>query len=220
MKKTILLALFSSLILANVAFAATAQNFVVTANVPKATTVLFAVSEITPPPLDANGDPTGDAVWQTVSGTDLNFVNSANGSKMVYDSKLGTWGSNHYFAIDLSPADANGTPAAGGYNNVTFAYVDNLNPNGVGQGLGNRALLTAIKAVYVANAPADETVKLGGTPAALATPITIQGAAIVGGWLRVYVGLADGKVAGVPAFTNADKPGDYKGTLTITATLS
>lgn len=220
MKKTIFLGFLLSLVFANVTFAAS-QSFVVTANVPKATTVSFAVSEVTPPPVDANGDliPGGKAVWQSVNGTDINFVNSANNSKMVYNSKQGTWGSNHYFAIDLSPTDALGTPSAGSYNNVSFAYAEVDNPNGAGKGLGNRATITAIKAVYVEGAPADESTKLAGTPKALSSAINIPGADIAGGWLRVYVGLADGSVPGVPAFTNADKPGNYKGTLTITATL-
>jgi hypothetical protein len=39
------------------------------------------------------------------------------------------------------------------------------------------------------------------------------------GWLRIYVGLNDGKTAGYVPFNPADAAGTYTGTLTITTTL-
>ena len=85
--------------------------------------------------------------------------------------------------------------------------------------MNKRATLTAVKVVGI-----NET-KLRNGAIGDSFP-ALNNADISGGFLRVYVGLATGEaVNGVPVvpgtvpFTNADKPGTYTGTLTITATL-
>ncbi|MCB9757895.1 MAG: hypothetical protein H6753_05685 [Candidatus Omnitrophica bacterium] len=212
MKKLFLLTVLAVALSASAAFAAA---FPITATIPAATTVNFIVSEVTPP-ATAGGNP----VFASYPSLNLNFATAGQGMK--YDTKNGIWTGDRFFAIDLAPVTAGGVPAPGTYGSISFSYAANVVPAGQAatEGLNKRATLTAVKVVGTT-----ETQLRNGAMGN--TFSSLSNADVAGGFLRVYVGLATGEtttggapvVPGSVPFTNADKPGTYTGTLTITATL-
>jgi hypothetical protein len=206
MKKLFLLTALAVAVLGKAAFAA---DFPITAVIPAATTVKFVVSEVTPGPTP---------VFVSHPSFSLDF--STAGTGMSYDLTNGIWVGSRFFAIDLATTKADGTPAPGTYGSVSFSYGGNVVPAGQGasEGLNKRATLTAVKV----NSDSTETsLRKGAIGNAFAS---LTNADVAGGFLRVYVGLATGEtganaIPGSVPFTNADKPGTYTGTLTITATL-
>jgi len=207
MKKLFLLTALAVAVLGKAAFAA---DFPITAFIPAATTVNFVVSQVTPGPVP---------VFVNQPSLNLNFTTAGTG--MSYDAVNGIWVGSRFFAIDLAPTQANGTPAPGTYGSITFSYAANVVPAGqaAAEGLNKRATLTAVRV----NANATETsLRKGAIGNAFAN---LTNTDVAGGFLRVYVGLATGEtganaIPGSVPFTNADKPGTYTGTLTITATLT
>jgi hypothetical protein len=213
MKKLFLLTVLAVALSASAAFAAA---FPITATIPAATTVNFIVSEVTPP-ATAGGNP----VFASHPGLNLNFATAGQG--MEYKSDIGIWAGSRFFAIDLAPSTSTGTPAPGTYGSVAFSYSANVVPSGqdASEGLNKRATLTAVKVVGTTETELRKGA-IGNTFSSLSN------ADVAGGFLRVYVGLATGQtvtggttplIPGSVPFTNADKPGTYTGTLTITATL-
>ena len=209
MKKIILVALLAVFTVCTTVLAA---DFPITANIPAATKVLYKVSMVTP------GNP---PTFVAHLNNNLNFKTAGEGMK--YNDQTGVWAGSRFWAIDLSPSTINDDPAPATYGSITFAYAANVVPAGqaVTEGLNKRATLTAVKVVGV-----NETQLRNANIGSAFAPLT--NADVAGGFLRVYVGLATGekvgnppvdKVPGSVPFTNADKPGDYTGTLTITATL-
>ncbi len=212
MKKLFLLTVLAVALSASAAFAAA---FPITATIPAATTVKFIVSEITP--AVAGGNP----IFASHPSLSLNFATA--GSGMKYDAANGIWAGDRFFAIDLAPVTSGDVPAPGTYGSVAFSYSANVVPSGqdATEGLNKRATLTAVKVVGTSETELRKGA-IGNTFSALSN------ADVAGGFLRVYVGLATGETAvggttplipGSVPFTNADKPGTYTGTLTITATL-
>lgn len=210
MKKLFLLTALAVAVLGKAAFAA---DFPITATIPAATTVKFVVSEVTPGPTP---------VFVAHPSFNLNFDTAGTG--MSFDAANGIWVGSRFFAIDLATTKADGTPAPGTYGSIAFSYGGNVVPAGqaANEGLNKRATLTAVRV----NADATETQLRNGAVGNAFTNLT--NADVAGGFLRVYVGLATGETTGTPPvpkvpgsvpFTNADKPGTYTGTLTITATL-
>lgn len=208
MKKLFILTVLAVAFMGKMAFAAA---FPITATIPAATTVNFVVSEVTPG---------ATPVFTSHAGLNLNFATAGTG--MSFDATNGIWVGSRFFAIDLAPSTAAGVPAPGNYGSVSFAYSANVVPAGQSatEGLNKRGTLTAVRV----NGDASETKLRSGALGNTFTNLTNTD--IAGGFLRVYVGLATGEaVGGVPVvpgsvpFTNADKPGTYTGTLTITATL-
>ena len=200
MKKLFLLTALAVAVLGKSAFAA---DFPITAVIPAATTVNFIVSEVTPGPTPA---------FAAHPGNNLTF-------DMGYLSGPGIWVGKKFFAIDLSPANG-ANPAPGVYGSISFSYSGQTVPAGQApaEGLNRRATLAAVRV----NSNATETVLLKG-PIGSAFA-SLNNASVAGGFLRVYVGTATGEtgvneILGSVPFTNADKPGTYAGTLTITATL-
>lgn len=208
MKKLFLLTVLMVALSARMAFAA---DFAITASIPAANTVNFIVSEVTP------SDP---PVFVSYPSTNLSFDTAGLGMKYLAGPNI--WVGDHFFAIDLSPSDGT-NPAPGTYGSISFSYSAQVVPAGQppGEGLNKRATLAAVKV----NSDATENLLRAGALGNSFTAIT--NSEVAGGFLRVYVGTATGEldtnnnplIPGSVPFTNADKPGTYTGTLTITATL-
>jgi len=183
---------------------ALANNFTVTANIPRASGVTYTITEISV----ADG-------WTDNHPTELNF------GELDYDPLYGRFKPLRYFAIDLG-VTAGG---AGQPDNIQFAYDDLANPNadvanGRG-GLGKKGTASVTKAVLDDD---DVPVKSAVLLSQVASFGTLDKSSFVGGWPRVYIGLYDGSDedlndAGWEIFTTADEPDDYIGVLTISATV-
>ncbi len=202
MKKLTSLLIAGLLLLAQAGPAGAAvQNFVVSATVPLATGVSITASRVTVPGND----------FTTISGTALNF------DPLTFNSQLGIFLPNHYFAIDVGVVGA-GAP------DVTVTYNDNANPNSPGHGLGWKSTATFVK--IVGN---QETPLSGHGPKKMLKDLNgehVTAAETAGAFLRMYVGIVTkDPSAAIPdpaaseLFTAADKPGTYDGTLVISATV-
>ena len=210
--KKFLLTLFC-LLLSVPAFAASSSGvFPIQFTLPAATTVKFVVSEVTPG---------AQPVFTAHTGNFLDFDAAGVGPK--YLSGPGIWVADHFWAIDVAPTDAAGTPAPGNYGSISFAYSGQVVPAGqdINEGLNNRATLTAVKVSGVTGSQTEAPLRKGALGASV---VNLVNSDVAGGFLRVYIGSATGEtgvneVVGTKPFTNGDKPGVYTGTLTITATL-
>jgi hypothetical protein len=145
--------------------------------------------------------------WTPTEGAVMTF------GSLRYDGTNKIWTAPNYFVVDISNNNGVGSP------NVTVQYAENSKPAGQNHGLGWKAGIAFQKVTYpdvAVPCPGHEQRKplhaLDGVVE------SISSAQLSGGNLRLYVGLSDGtsNTAGEP-FTNADMPGDYTGTLTITA---
>lgn len=140
------------------------------------------------------------------TGTSLDFTTT-------YDSDLGVYFGDQFFAIDVAPQGA-------GQLNVLVQYTDTENPNGApndGSGLGIKGIATVVNADPATN---DET-ELAKEVLADINNTTIFASQLVGGFMRMYVGLATGdplnnEPADAVPFNAGDVPGFYRGTITLT----
>jgi hypothetical protein len=149
----------------------------------------------------ASGD-SATGKWTSVTGSALTF------GTLTFDSMYKIWRAPNFFAIDV----ANVGPGA---PSVTISYTDATT-----RGLGNKASITLKKMTYVGANNNSETEVLSQRKLnSIAGGTSVSSSTLSGGWLRIYTGLNDGAniTAGDP-FTNADAPGDYTGTLTVSAT--
>jgi len=176
--------------------------FVVSADVPSATTVSITATKM----LGAD---------DSVVETDVTALNFNTGGKLVYKPALGIFLSDFYYAIDVGVGDGVGAVAS-----VTTSYTVGGAPQAIG--LEKKATATFVKAVS-----SGSEANIGPGKVLLSSLIagsTVNSTAWSGGWFRVYVGIYDGGDAtlnadgGVP-FTGADAVGQYTGTLTLSATL-
>ena len=181
-----------------------ATAFTVRAVVPAATSVNITASSVT------------GTTW-TSQGTTLAFGTMTYVTTVVNGVPSSIWRAPNYFAVDVANAGA-GSP------NVTVVYADVAMPVGQVHGLGYKGTIDFKKVVLNAITGATtETAISGHVKKALRSVASenVLPALTAGGWLRLYVGLADGAVGTVgEPFTAADQPGTYTGTLTITATVS
>lgn len=182
-----------------------ADQFIVTATLPQATGVTITATQVR----------VSDNAFQN-QVTDLNF------DPLTFDSVNGIWVPDHYFAIDVGGTGGAGNP------NVTVSYGNETSPPGQIKGLGFKSVATFVK-ITGATGSQTETPLAGHGPIQLLKDLTdgeiINGTELNGGFLRVYVGIYPGgnatiDAAGGEPFTNADQPGTYQGTLTITAVVS
>ncbi len=181
-----------------------ANIFMVTAAIPSATGVKITAATIVE-------NPVTHAIisYTPIDTTDLTF------SAMTYDSTNKIWTPPNYFAIDIANTGV-GSP------NVAVVYADGGKPAGQAQGLGNRATIAFKKVVWVDASHNNET-DIAGHPrkALIAANDSFLPATTAGGWFKMYIGVAtDASVANAAPFTNADQPGSYSGTVTVTATPS
>lgn len=218
MKKRLVLmvlALFAVLVISGID-AANSETFFVSASVPKASGVVFTVTEIA-----------ADGTWPEEDAphpSDLIF------GTLEFDPDDGIFRPLRYFAIDLGVTDG----GVGSPDSVQVSYVDAIsNPNlvaGNGRGgLGKKATLQVTKAVL--NNP-DVPI---GNPVILnnvASIGTLSKSNFAGGWPRLYVGIYDGNNdpdgngidnfddTGWEVFTTQDAHGHYTGTLTVSAVVN
>jgi hypothetical protein len=182
-----------------------AEQFIVTATLPAATGVTITATRVR----------TSDNVFQNTV-TELNF------DPLRFDPTNGIWVPDHYFAIDVGGTGGAGSP------NVTVSYGNETSPAGQVKGLGFKSSATFVKITGPSNSQTQ-------TPLAAHGPIkllkdlrggeVVNGSELVGGFLRLYVGIYTGgnstlDAAGGEPFTNADRPGTYQGTLTVTAVVA
>ncbi|VAX35807.1 hypothetical protein MNBD_UNCLBAC01-329 [hydrothermal vent metagenome] len=181
-------------------------DFIVSASLPAATGVSILATQV-----------------DESTGEFQNAVTALNFNPMTFDAGNGTWLPDHYFAIDIAAVDGIGSP------DVTVKYTEGSKPAAQVKGLGFKALATFIK-VTGGPSPSDqtETDLVSHGPKQLLKDLVdgeaITKAELEGGFLRVYIGVFPGgdtaiEAAGGEPFTNADKPGVYDGTVTITATV-
>lgn len=215
MKKIIVSLLI--LLLSNVVYADVGV-FPIQATLPAATQVKFLIADVTP------GNPPTFSAHQIGNNT-LSF--DAANVGMQFSSTTGAWTGKKFFAIDLSPSDGTGNPAPANYGSVAFVYGNNTVPAGqvADEGLNKRGTITVVKVVGAQGSQTEQAL-ISARAIGVGSIPSVTSAQASGGFLRIYVGLSTGEQNnGVPVasnsvpFTNADKPGTYTGTLTITATL-
>ena len=183
-----------------------AEDFPISVNIPPAQTADFVVWKL------ADGQP-----FPTVPET-----SNAIAFTTTLDSNLGVFFADNFYAIDVSPQ------GGAGQLNVLATYTDTGNPNGTpgdDTGLEIKGIATAVKADPVTNNEVQlyrqllRDVTGGADDLVLATTLE----ATPPGFMRLYVGLATGdplllEPTDAEPFNVGDIPGDYTGTLTLTAT--
>lgn len=180
-------------------------DFLVSASIPAASGVSITATEV---------DSASNEFGNTVAA--LNF------DPMNFNAQLGIWLPDHFFAIDV------GVTGGAGSVNVTVTYTEGSKPNGQTNGLGFKSIATFVKIT----GPQDNQVQtelVAHGPKKLLKDLAggeqITGTELLGGFLRVFVGIFPGDDqdildSGGEPFTNSDVPGSYDGTLTITATVA
>lgn len=151
----------------------------------------------------------------------LNPVTALNFNPLTFNSGLGIWTPDHYFAIDIGASGGAGNPG------VVVEYGSETSPTGQIKGLGFKSTATFVKITGAIGSQVETPLVAHGPKKLLNSLIAgenITAAEITGAFLRVYVGLYPGddddlNALGGEPFTNADKPGTYQGTLTVTATI-
>ena len=189
-----------SLALTSLSYALTgSKTFTLSASVPAATGIAINASKVD----------SASNQFSAVAGTALTF------NPLIFNSVNGVYLPDHYFAIDIGASGGAGTPDA------TVTYTEGANPNNPGHGLGWKASATFVKVQGTT-----ETQLAAHGPKKLLKSVngeTISFVEVVGGFLRIYVGINSGDVS-TPAtgepFTNGDKSGTYDGTLFISATVN
>ena len=184
----------------------TVQDFYIVADIPQASSVSFVVSDV---------DPTNNKFY------DHDGALSALTFSMSLNPSLGIYTPYRIFAIDVSTAGGAGNP------DLALLYTDTNNPNADagGNGLTHKGVATIQNVV---GPEGSQTV----TDVAKARLGAISGSyddlLFSGGFARIIVGIATGNTDpqqgavdpdDAEPFTNGDQPGEYRGTLQITATL-
>lgn len=188
---------------------ASAVDFNVTATIPAANGISISATE--------NQMVSGNEVFGPTV-TEMNF------NPMAFDSANGIWTSVKFFAVDVGATGGAGSPT------VTVTYGSESNPTDQIKGLGFKSTATFTK-VTGGPAPTDqiETLLAAHGPTLLLNSLSsgenIDSSELIGGFLRMRVGIYDGALAefndvGGEPFTNGDLPGSYSGVLTVTATLN
>ena len=117
---------------------------------------------------------------------------------------------------------------SGGAGNpdVTVTYSGDTKPSGQANGLGVKATATFIKVTGATGSQTEALITAHGKKRLLDVSDTVAKSEYVGGFLRIYVGIVTKDSAATPpdpgnseTFTNADLPGNYDGTLTISAVV-
>lgn len=139
-----------------------------------------------------------------VTGLDLDF------ETLTLDPEDNVFRAGHFFFVQVTPQGAGDVTTT-----VSYTEATNNRPTGATRGLGSAAIATFVKAKD------DKTeTQIGSKTALTGLNKQISPASVTGGWLKVYLGLANGDetITGVSPFTTADKTGDYSGTITFSAT--
>jgi hypothetical protein len=189
--------------------ATSTSTFTLTATIPTATGTTIGANKVT--------GPVGAEVWTPVAGTAMSFGTL---TLTPVDGGLKVFFPSCYFAIDISGTGGLGTPS------TTVTWSEGNHPGATI--LGHRGNVSFMAMKYDPKKPTKPTeTSMSSHPKHEFYSLnkTISSSDVKnannGEWLRIYVGLNDGKDADpffVP-FTLADAPGEYTGTLTITATI-
>lgn len=209
-KKSLVLALITAFVFgfatSNSAQTQTEQ-FIVSATVPQATGISINASRV----VDNNFSP--------VSSSILSF------DPLAFNEELGIFlpRDGQYYAIDVGSVGGAGKPE------VVVTYNDGLSPNGSGDGLGKRATATFLEVVQEGNQQSEVPISAVSPTKKLledVSGIRVRSNDLPDGFLRIYLGVYTGDQSGTfpdPAggapFTLDDEPGEYTGTLVISATI-
>lgn len=182
----------------------TQATFQISVDIPAATSIGIVANQID----------TVSGVWTKVPSSNLSF------GMQTLNSALGIYTGTKYFAVDIAPVGSTANMQVG------VSYQEGSNPNGTGHGLGWKGTATFVKTSGSGNNTTDQLLTNHGKK--LFKDLnneTITSAEILGGWSRVYLGLNTGDPNATPPepaqaelFTPLDKPGNYNGTILITAT--
>jgi hypothetical protein len=196
------------LLQAGTVWAATA--FTVSATVPTSTGINLVVDSV---------NATGTPVFTQVTGTNLSFD---AGGGMVFNTTNNIYLPSVYYAINVSTSGGAGLP------DTTVTYAEGNNPNGSSTtqlGLGTKATATFDQELGSAETllPLGKKRLIDLTGSTGHVPYTSLAS---GSYLRIYLGVWTGSTTapvdpsnGQP-FSNADAPGQYTGTLTVSATVN
>lgn len=197
--KSKVLASLTGLLVLSVALLGTAhaETFTINANVPASTGASFAVSKVT------GGEFTPQA------SNNLNF------GELTLFPELGVFLAPFYYAIDVGGTGGAGIP------NISVEYTDTGAPTGAVANLGDRG--TFSYASVVQSGSGDIVTAKDGMSLSQANGLVIDSTDLDGGFLRISVGTATGDPVleegdAVP-FNLGDAPGNYTGTLTLTAVV-
>lgn len=187
----------------------TSKTFSIQANIPAATG-----SNITASSVNAA---TGAFTPLAPTVTTLSFN---TGATIPFNSSLGIYTPNQFFALDIAGAGGAGNP------DVTFTYSGDTKPAGQVSGLGVKSTATFVKVTGATGAQTETVLANGKKRLIDVTGESVLKTAYAGGFLRVYVGIVTKDPTATPLdpansepFTNADAPGAYSGTLLVSATV-
>ena len=184
--------------------------FTVSATVPTANGINLVVDQV---------NATGTPVFSPVTGTALSF-DQAGG--MIFNSTNNIYLPSVYYALNISAAGGGGLP------DTTVTYTEGTNPNSGSAtqgGLGQKTTAT-----FAQELGSVETITALGKKRLMDLTGTVghepYTALSSGSYLRIYVGVWTGSTT-APAdpsngqpFSNTDAPGQYTGTLTVSATVN
>jgi len=149
-------------------------------------------------------------------------VNELDFDPLTFDATNNIYVADHYYAIDVGSTGGAGSP------DVTVTYTEGSKPSGQTNGLGYKATATFVKIEVDEDGDETQTEMSAHGPTQVLKDLTgedVDSDELEDAFLRLYVGLVTGDDEDVlddggEPFTNADKPGSYDGTLTISATVS
>jgi len=188
-----------ALIASSSCFAQTAEKiYNLSADIPDATGVSITANKIV------------GTTWTPV-GTSLIY-------NMTYNTTNEVWLAAEYYAVDVAPTGGTGNPQ------TTVTFVQGNNPNGgTAHGLGVKGAASFVSVTGPVGAQVETALPSHPKEVFESVNETIQPSELTGGFLRMYFGINTGEEGTMPpkaeVFTNADAPGDYEGTMTVSATL-
>jgi hypothetical protein len=182
--------------------------FTVSATVPLATGISIVVDSV---------NATGTPVFTQISGAALSFDAGAGmtlNTNNIYTPSV-------YYALNITTTGGAGVP------DTTVTYAEGANPNGTSStqlGLGNKSVIT------FTGEPGELSTTYGKKRLIdLVSPVHVPYTylnSLGASYLRLYVGVWTGSTT-APAdpangqpFSNADAPGQYTGTLTVTSVVN
>ncbi len=151
-----------------------------------------------------------DDIWGVatdVSGTAL--INFTKPGRTLTKTTDGVYLTGYYYALEISPVGGGWTGTG-----VDLTYFDG-DPD-----IASHATMTVVRAEYTGPDTDPNEIKLHEKVKLQTIPINT--ADLVGGWLRIYLGLSTGESdpAGVTPLTDGTAAGTYSGTLRISYTGS
>lgn len=206
--KKLSLVVFILLLISGKAFAqSTSKSFIVSATVPKATSVGININRV-----DA-----GSSQWTPVTSMSLSF------DPLTLNPQFGTYLPNHYFVGDIAPIGGAADMS------TTFDYLPGSTPAGQAKSLGDKTTITFMKASGSGTDTQETALTSHGPKKTLknVSGETITGSETQSGWLRFYLGMVTKDPKAVfpdpedsEPMTIADMPGVYTETLRITTTIN